>query len=64
MVAILFDFYDRNNKKIQGTNSMKTQPLLLSILTLFSTAYAQAAAMDQSGQSILAFLEDKNYFEA
>ena len=43
---------------------MKIKPLLLSMMSLFATAYTHAAAMDQSGQSILAFLEDKNYFEA
>ena len=43
---------------------MKTQSLILSILSILPTAYTHAAAMDQSGQSILAFLEDKNYFEA
>jgi len=54
----------RNKKNIQGKKSMKTQSLILSILSILPTAYTHAAAMDQSGQSILAFLEDKNYFEA
>ena len=42
---------------------MKMKPLILSMLTIFPTAYSHSAAMDQSGQSILAFLEDKNYVE-
>ena len=46
---------------------MKIKPLLLSMLYIVPTLYSatsHAAAMDQSGQSILAFLEDKNYVEA
>ena len=43
---------------------MKIKALILSMLAVLPTAYSHAAAMDQSGQSILAFLEDKNYVEA
>ena len=46
---------------------MKIKPLLLGMLYLMPAIYSttsHAAALDQSGQSILAFLEDKNYFEA
>lgn len=42
---------------------MQTRPLILSIMSIFASTYCHSAAMDQSGQSILAFLEDKNYFE-
>ncbi|RZG48000.1 OmpP1/FadL family transporter [Acinetobacter wuhouensis] len=43
---------------------MKIKPLILSMLPILATTYSHSAAMDQSGQSILAFLEDKNYVEA
>lgn len=46
---------------------MKRKSLLLGMLYIMPTMYSTASyasAMDQSGQSILAFLEDKNYFEA
>lgn len=46
---------------------MKIKPLLLGMLYIMPVMYSStshASAMDQSGQSILAFLEDKNYFEA
>ena len=43
---------------------MQLRPLILSMLGIFASTYSHSAAMDQSGQSILAFLEEKNYFEA
>lgn len=43
---------------------MKLKPIILSLVSLLPSAYIHAAALDQSGQSILAFLEDNNYFEA
>ena len=42
---------------------MQIKALILSLMCLSPTAYLHAAAMDQSGQSILPFLEDKNYAE-
>lgn len=43
---------------------MQLRPLILSMMSIFASTYSHSAAMDQSGQSILAFLEEKNYFEA
>ncbi|MEG0487413.1 MAG: outer membrane protein transport protein, partial [Acinetobacter sp.] len=42
---------------------MQIKPVILSMMSIFASTYSYSAAMDQSGQSILAFLEDKNYFE-
>lgn len=43
---------------------MKSKYILLGSLSLLPIAESQAAAMDQSGQSILSFLENGNYAEA
>lgn len=42
---------------------MKRNPILIGICTLFASTVNHAAALDQSGQSILAFLENGNYVE-
>lgn len=43
---------------------MKSKYILLGSLSLLPIAESHAAAMDQSGQSILSFLENGNYAEA
>ncbi len=43
---------------------MKLNTLILSMCSMLPYNMLHAAALDQSGQSILAFLENKNYFEA
>ncbi|MEB6666797.1 outer membrane protein transport protein [Acinetobacter vivianii] len=42
---------------------MKRNPILIGICALFASTVNHAAALDQSGQSILAFLENGNYVE-
>lgn len=42
---------------------MKRNPILIGICALFASIANHAAALDQSGQSILAFLENGNYVE-
>ena len=42
---------------------MKLKNIVLGSLCVFPAMYVHAAAMDQSGQSILAFLESGNYAE-
>ncbi|GAA5629503.1 hypothetical protein Acal02_00096 [Acinetobacter calcoaceticus] len=42
---------------------MKRNPILIGICALFASTANHAAALDQSGQSILAFLENGNYVE-
>lgn len=42
---------------------MKRNPILIGICALFTSTVNHAAALDQSGQSILAFLENGNYVE-
>lgn len=42
---------------------MKRNPILIGICTLFTSTVNYAAALDQSGQSVLAFLEHDNYVE-
>lgn len=43
---------------------MKITPLIFCLLSIYSSTQIYAAGMDQSGQSILAFLEDGHYAEA
>jgi long-subunit fatty acid transport protein len=43
--------------------NMKRNPILIGICALFASTVNHAAALDQSGQSILAFLENGNYVE-
>jgi len=43
--------------------NMKRNPILIGICALFASTANHAAALDQSGQSILAFLENGNYVE-
>ena len=47
-----------------GKDSMKLKTLTTAILLTLPTAGAFAAALDRSGQSISAFLQPDNYFEA
>lgn len=42
---------------------MKFNPIVLGICTIFTSAVNHASALDQSGQSILPFLENGNYVE-
>lgn len=42
---------------------MKRNPILIGLCALFASTVNHAAALDQSGQSILAFLENGNYVE-
>ena len=42
---------------------MKRNPILIGICSLFAATLNHAAALDQSGQSILPFLENGNYVE-
>ncbi|KHF75770.1 Outer membrane protein E [Acinetobacter sp. neg1] len=42
---------------------MKRNPILIGLYALFASTVNHAAALDQSGQSILAFLENGNYVE-
>lgn len=42
---------------------MKRNPILVGLCALFASTANHAAALDQSGQSILAFLENGNYVE-
>ena len=42
---------------------MKRNPILIGLCALFASTANHAAALDQSGQSILAFLENGNYVE-
>ncbi|MGE8642935.1 OmpP1/FadL family transporter [Acinetobacter vivianii] len=42
---------------------MKRNPILIGLCALFANTVNHAAALDQSGQSILAFLENGNYVE-
>lgn len=42
---------------------MKRYPILIGICSLFAATLNHAAALDQSGQSILPFLENGNYVE-
>jgi len=43
--------------------NMKRNPILIGLCALFASTANHAAALDQSGQSILAFLENGNYVE-
>ncbi|WP_228147553.1 outer membrane protein transport protein [Acinetobacter nosocomialis] len=43
---------------------MKSGPIIFSAVSVFFSAYSQASALEQSGQSILPFLEAGNYAEA
>jgi long-subunit fatty acid transport protein len=43
--------------------NMKHNPILIGLCALFASTVNHAAALDQSGQSILAFLENGNYVE-
>nr|WP_109441193.1 transporter [Acinetobacter haemolyticus] len=50
--------YSSNSKEL-----MKLGPFVFCITAMLVSSYTQAAALDQSGQSILPFLESGNYFE-
>ncbi|MBP4065360.1 outer membrane protein transport protein [Acinetobacter baumannii] len=50
-------FFDRKHQ-------LKSGPIIFSAVSVFFSAYSQASALDQSGQSILPFLEAGNYAEA
>lgn len=43
---------------------IKLAPIVFSIVGLLLSGHGKASALDQSGQSILPFLENGNYFEA
>ncbi|HGX3399323.1 outer membrane protein transport protein [Acinetobacter nosocomialis] len=50
-------FFDRKHQ-------LKSGPIIFSAVSVFFSAYSQASALEQSGQSILPFLEAGNYAEA
>lgn len=43
---------------------MKLNPIVIGICGIYASTFNHAAALDQSGQSILPFLENGNYVEA
>ena len=56
-----------NNEKDIGMNGMstnRTNPILIGMLAVFVSNIGHASALEQSGQSILPFLENGNYAEA
>ena len=45
-------------------HQLKSGPIIFSAVSVFFSGYSQASALEQSGQSILPFLEAGNYAEA
>ncbi|WP_052585454.1 OmpP1/FadL family transporter [Acinetobacter haemolyticus] len=52
-----------DSTQISANSSLKLNPILLGMLGIFFSGMSHASALEQSGQSILPFLEDGNYAE-
>lgn len=55
--------YDGMKDLFYNINRLGLAPIMLGIIGVFISNNIQASALDQSGQSILPFLESGNYFE-
>ncbi|NUF17031.1 OmpP1/FadL family transporter [Acinetobacter lactucae] len=65
-IQIVKDTTENNRKKYFFAEKIqfKFSPIILSVVGVFFSGYSHASALEQSGQSILPFLEAGNYAEA